>query len=187
MENHDLTDKHLRLLISWTLYPISDLIGQLIANQFNFSRVLVLALVGGLVYQREIPSWFRQLSDLQINPNLLGFRFLHHFIEKDKFLARLNGLGRTVGSICYFNPLWIARHMVFISLATTSWKELVPGAVLFSAIGAGTATFLVNLPLALFGNYLIQDKLPLRLRYFGSIILSATMSIIYAIVHVSSR
>lgn len=136
---------------------MADLLVQLSMHEFNAMRLVTVALAGGLVYRREIPTWFLQLD-----------------------LANLSGVGRTIGSLVYFNPLWIARHMLFIKIATSSWAEITSGALVFVALLIGIKSFLLNLPLSFAGNYIIQTKLPVDIRYLGSIVLSGLLAIIYA-------
>lgn len=144
---------------SWTLYPLADLFVQLIMHEFNILRLLTVALAGGLVYRREIPTWFLQLD-----------------------LARLSGVGRTIGSLIYFNPLWIARHILFLKIATSSWTEIASGALVLAAVLLGVKSFLLNLPITFLGNYIIQTKLPADVRYLGSIVLSGLLAVIYAMI-----
>lgn len=137
---------------------MADLLVQLSMHEFNAMRLVTVALAGGLVYRREIPTWFLQLD-----------------------LANLSGIGRAIGSLIYFNPLWIARHMLFIKIATSSWAEITSGALVFIALALGIKSFLLNLPLSFAGNYIIQTKLPVDVRYLGSIVLSGLLAVIYAI------
>lgn len=153
-----MTRKTIDLISSWTLYPLADLLVQLSMHEFNAMRLVTIALAGGLVYRREIPTWFSQLD-----------------------LAKLSGVGRTIGSLIYFNPLWIARHMLFIKIATSSWAEITSGALVLIALLLGIKSFLLNLPLSLAGNYIIQTKLPVDVRYLGSIVLSGLLAVIYAL------
>ncbi|MBX9880183.1 MAG: hypothetical protein K2Y22_17120 [Candidatus Obscuribacterales bacterium] len=165
------------------MYPATDLIGQLITSNFNPYRLVALLLAGGLVYQYEIPTWFNRLSEVCLPKKVAGLPVLRHLTENRDEQLGLNGLARTIGAVFYFNPFWIARHMLFIKLATTSWSELMPTMVLFWAIILATKMFILNLPIAVMGNFIIQDKLPLHLRYAGSIILSTIFSITYALAY----
>jgi hypothetical protein len=48
-------------------------------------------------------------------------------------------------------------------------------------IGVATRSFLMNVPLSVAGNYLIQNVIPLRHRFLRSALFSAMMAIYYAV------
>lgn len=94
--------------------------------------------------------------------------------------GRLNWLGRTFGGMIYFNPLWIARHLFFIDLANNHFQvNLMSSAA--HCLQVGLESFITNLPVTFVGNYLIQEKLPAHLRFFGSALLSTFMAALYAV------
>lgn len=172
------------ILVACTLYPLGDLIGQMISHNINFHRLIALALIGCVIYRREVPDWFARLNKMQIaEAQLKRFPWLNYCVDSSMPSGRLNGFGRTMGSVIYFNPFWIARHMLFIKLATTCWAELVPLTIICSTVVLGIKSFLINLPLSYLGNYVIQAKLPLHLRYLGSVVLSTVLAIMYALLY----
>lgn len=142
------------------IYPLGDSIAQLIIGDINFWRIVILALVGCFIYSFEIGKWFGYIDKKFKNPFL-----------------------KACLAVAYFNPLWIARHFLFIELAmnpqlfTTSndFKEL-----LFQAIESGTKSFVGAILVSLPANYLIQNKAPLKNRFLLSAIFSAIMGIYYA-------
>lgn len=169
-------------LIGWFVYPAGDLVGQLILGDVNVLRVAVLMLAGGLFYRLEIPAWFRLLDSLSPDrQTIIKHSALPLFTKVEGDTVKLNWFGRTVGAMVYFNPLWIARHMLFISLVTTSFAEVSWWKYVGSVLSAGAISFLTNFPFSLVGNYLIQVRVPLRGRFFGSALLTTLLTIKYAI------
>ncbi len=133
------------------IYPLGDSIAALLLHEFSLERMLGMVAVGGLVYSLEIPAWFSYIN------------------------KKYHGTQRTLMAMLYFNPLWIARHFLFIALfsgeiSTANWSLLV----------IATKSFAINIPVAFVANYLIQNKVSLRLRFFSSAAFSALMSIYYA-------
>jgi hypothetical protein len=193
------------LVVGWLLYPLGDLVAQLMLKHFCLERLLVITLLGGLVYRFEIPRWFLTLDNWSLPPELLqranlkgpaifslkgmALHLVKPFITMEAndtkrpiMPGHLNWLGRTIGGMAYFNPLWIARHIFFIYLATHHFQfETNPVSVVGDCLKVGCQSFITNLPLSLLGNYVIQEKLPSDLRFAGSATLSAVMASLYAI------
>ncbi|MBA4075638.1 MAG: hypothetical protein C0508_11405 [Cyanobacteria bacterium PR.023] len=167
------SEKTINSLIGWLLYPFGDLIGQLLLGKFEPSRILTMTLVGGLLYRFEIPAWFKMLDSISIHGK------------------QLNWIGRTIGAMLYFNPLWIGRHVFFIYLATHQFQVGNDMHSILSVISdcllVGFKSFLANLPISIIGNLIIQTKLPIKYRFAGSAILSAIFAISYAIEYLLFR
>lgn len=164
------------VLVGWTVYPAGDLIAQLITGQFQPVRVLVIALAGGLLYRYEVPWWFAKLDRQRFESR----GFLRFFLRAD---GHLNWLGRTVGAILYFNPLWIARHMLLIRLGSDPASLQNFGPVLANTLVVATKSFFVNLPISFIGNYVIQMKIPLKWRFLASSIFSGILAAAYALAY----
>ena len=170
------------LLVGWLLYPAGDLIGQVVMKEPSLSRFLAIMLAGGLLYRLEIPAWFNYLERLSISKErvqrhpALALLFSEHLD-----CMKLNWLGRTTGSMLYFNPLWIARHIAIIMLATTPFPELSLKTLALTSLTTGLKSFCTNLPIAFVGNYLLQQHVPLRYRFLGSAFLTTILTIKYAI------
>lgn len=153
-----LNKNQLRGLI---IYPLGDLIAQLILGEVNFYRTAILAIVGCFLYSFEIGKWFGYLEKKIKNP----------FIK--------TGL-----AVLYFNPLWIARHFLFIELALhpnlfsngSDFFEL-----LVKAIQSGSRSFVGAILVSFIANYLIQNKVSLKNRFLFSAVFSALMGIYYAL------
>lgn len=166
----------------WTalIYPLGDAIAQLILQEFNFYRVLSLTFLALAFYQWEIPRWFKLLDNTVILKSKVN-PVISLVVTDD---CKLNWFGRTLGAIIYFNPLWIARHMFFISLSTMNGFELINfNSLITGSLILGVKSFLVNLPISLAGNFIVQVKLGFKHRFLGSVILTSLMTICYALAH----
>ena len=163
------------------IYPLGDAIAQLILHEFSFYRVLSLTILALVFYQWEIPTWFQFLDSIEIsNQKTTTIPMFHTVLHQD---SKLNWLGRTVGAMIYFNPLWIARHMFFISLSRGNLESVGFNALILSSVILGTKSFLVNLPISILGNFIVQVKLKLEHRFLGSVILTSLLTICYAMAH----
>jgi hypothetical protein len=171
-------------VIACLLYPIGDLIGQLLLGDFNLERTICIALVGSLLYRFEVPAWFRFIDQLRVSDkNQKRFALLFSQSEPDNH--PLNWLGRTIGSMLYFNPLWIARHVFIIYMSTHHMQlNMAPLAAVGHFILTGLKAFLTNMPISIIGNYIIQQKLKPQQRFLGSATLSGIFSITYAIEYI---
>ena len=132
------------------IYSAGDTVASLLMHEFSVQRLLGMMLVGGFVYSLEIPAWFNYIDE------------------------RYRGMQRTLMAMLYFNPLWIARHLIFISLFSGQ-ISLVHWSILTIAL----KSFAVNLPVALAANYIIQNKIPLHWRFLSSAVFSSLMAIYY--------
>ncbi len=142
-------------------YPVGDWIAQMIMGDISYYRVVVMALAGGFVYAFEIPRWFAWIDR----------RFPQWW-------------ARTFAAIVYFNPLWIARHLLLITVSTAGNRLLEQEFWRISirdSLAAGVQSFAGAIVLSAIGNYLIQNPVPLRLRFLASAIFSGLMAIYYAL------
>jgi len=141
------------------IYTSGDCIAALIEGEFSYQRVLGMMLIAGTVYALEIPNYFLWI---------------------DKHVPSSQGLSstfkRALLAMAFFNPLWIARHLVFIQLFTGHWQ-----AINWGLLEVSTLSFIVNIPLSLTINYLIQNKLPFKWRFIGSSLFSAVLAVYYAL------
>lgn len=119
-------------------------------------------LIGATVYALEIPNYFT---------------WIDRRVATEKPLKR--AAQRTALAMAYFNPLWIARHLLFIKLASLDLD-----AVNWELLELATKSFVFNVPVALIANYIIQIRLPLEWRFVGSAIFSALMAVYYALADV---
>lgn len=174
----------LNTIVACLLYPIGDLIGQLILGGFNLERTICITLIGSLLYRFEVPAWFSFIDKLRVSDqNQQRFGFLFKTGEPDNH--PLNWLGRTLGSMLYFNPLWIARHIFIIYMASHHMQlNMGPMEAVGHFILTGGKAFLTNMPISVIGNYIIQQKLKPEQRFLGSATLSGIFSITYAIEYI---
>jgi len=141
------------------IYSIGDSIAALILHEFSLTRLFGMAFIGATFYAFEIPNYFNWIETK--TKNLKGFTYL---------------ISKTGLAIAYFNPLWIARHLFFIKLFSGNFEALN-----FNLLYIAWISFLVNIPISFFANFIIQTKTPLKWRFFASAIFSALMAIYYAL------
>ena len=141
------------------IYTAGDTAAALLTGAFSPARTLGILLVGATVYAFEIPNYFRWI---------------------DRRVTGATGPGaairRTGLAMLYFNPLWIARHLLFIRLFSGQFNQIG-----WPLLHTGLTSFLVNIPISLTANYLIQNRVPLRWRFVASAAFSALMAVYYAL------
>ncbi|WP_197539912.1 hypothetical protein [Winogradskyella sp. PG-2] len=122
-------------------------------------RLLGMVFIGATVYALEIPNYFDWI------------------IKKTQHLKGLKAnLTKTGLAILYFNPIWIARHLLFIKLFLGQDES-----ILWDVFRIACWSFLVNIPISFIANYIIQNRFKLKWRFLGSAIFSALMAIYYAL------
>ncbi|MFK7832038.1 MAG: hypothetical protein AB8B52_02065 [Winogradskyella sp.] len=122
-------------------------------------RLLGMVLVGATFYAFEIPNYFDWI------------------VKKTQYLKGIKAtLSKTLLAILYFNPLWIARHLLFIKIFSGQFE-----AIGFHLLEIAFWSFLVNIPISFIANYIIQNQFKLKWRFLGSAIFSAIMAIYYAL------
>ncbi len=141
------------------IYASGDTIAALILNEFSLMRLLGMVLIGATVYAFEIPNYFS-------------------WIEKrtGDFAGIKLQVYKTSLAILYFNPLWISRHLLFIMLFSSQVRDLS-----WDLLRIGSLSFLLNIPLSIIANYIIQNKIHLKWRFFSSSVFSELMAIYYAL------
>ena len=141
------------------IYAIGDTLATLITGDISLGRMIGMAFLGGTIYAIEVPNWFL-LIDKWTKKCKRGWQ---------------TGTLRMLLAMAYFNPLWIARHILFIDLFTGQFENITWG-----LLNVGWMSFLMNIPLSILGNYLIQNKLRYEHRYVANCIFSSIMAISYA-------
>lgn len=141
------------------IYSAGDTIASLIQSCFSPWRLLGMMIIGGTVYALEIPNWFRWID-----------------LRTSHLAGRKASLARTGLAILYFNPFWIARHLLFIGLISGDLSDVGWG-----LLRLGAVSFAVNAPFAFAANYLIQNRVPLRFRFAASATYSSLMAVYYAL------
>ncbi|WP_460217822.1 hypothetical protein [Psychroserpens sp. MEBiC05023] len=118
-----------------------------------------MMLIGATIYAFEIPNYFDWI------------------VKKTQHLKGLKAtLTKTGLAILYFNPLWIARHLLFIKLFSGQLN-----AIGWHLIEIAIWSFIANILISFIGNYIIQNRFKLKWRFLGSAIFSALMAIYYAL------
>jgi len=141
------------------IYSAGDTTASLLLSEFSFVRLLGMMLIGGTVYAFEIPNYFRW-----INRRTAGIEGLS------------GSLSRAGLAILYFNPIWIARHLLFIQILSGNWSSIN-----LSLLNLGLYSFAVNVPVAFTANFVIQNRIPLKWRFVSSAVFSSVMAIYYAL------
>ena len=141
------------------VYGIGDSIAAIILGEFQFYRLLGIVLIGATVYAFEIPNYFNLIESKTVS--FSGFR---------------KSFYKTMLALLYFNPLWIFRHLIFIKLFSNDLNFSFKNILIISLY-----SFLVNIPISIFGNFIIQNKIKLNQRFLASAIFSALMAIYYAL------
>lgn len=140
------------------IYSTGDLIAALLLGEFSIYRLLGMMLIGATLYAVEIPNYFSWIESK--TQSILGIR---------KTLAK-TGL-----AILYFNPIWIARHLLFIKLFSGNFNQINLNLLYIAGL-----SFVVNIPISFIANFIIQNKVHLDWRFMASAIFSALMAIYYA-------
>lgn len=151
--------KRADIVIGGLVYAIGDTAAAFLSHEFSWMRLGGIILIGATVYAFEIPNYFNWI---------------------DRKIARQGSLKtsvqRAILVALYFNPLWIARHFLFLKVIMGQTDQIGWG--LLSAAGL---SFLVNLPVSLLANYVIINKVALRWRFFANTVFSALMAVYYAL------
>jgi len=118
-----------------------------------------MVIIGATLYAFEIPNYFDWI------------------VKKTKAYSGIKlTLTKTTLAIVYFNPLWIARHLLFIKLFSGNYS-----AINMHLLEIALWSFLANIPISFIANYIIQNKIHLKWRFLSSAIFSALMAIYYAL------
>ncbi|MEB3286248.1 MAG: hypothetical protein VKJ04_01970 [Vampirovibrionales bacterium] len=180
--------------VALILYSAADFVAQLIVGEFYPWRLVVLSLVGISVYRVEIPRWFSWIENFRLDEAALSKRpwlggVMAHCPNSDERLPhsgsyRLKPIFKGICSTLYFNPLWIARHMLVLELATHPAKiKLGLAALMAYCLLLGAKAFVINAPLSVCLNYILQNKIALRYRFIGSVFVSGFFGILYSLMH----
>ena len=143
------------------IYAAGDTAAALLLHQFSWLRLLGMALVGGLLYSTEVPAFFRWL-DARVPARPDG--------------SQLRKISRAALTLLYFNPLWIARHYVFLGLFGGAAESIS-----LALLPVAGRSFLLNAPVSLAANYFIQNRVRASRRFMVSALFSGLMAISYAL------
>lgn len=147
------------IIRGFLIYATGDTVAALLQNQFSWSRLAGMMLLGATVYAFEIPNYFKWIdTKLENKPSFL------------------NSVQRTALSMVYFSPIWVFRHLIFIKLFSGKFDDIS-----WDLLRVASISFLVNLPVSFTANYLIQNKVALKHRFMVSALFSAVMAVYYAL------
>lgn len=138
------------------LYSVFDAISAIILGEFSFQRLLGMMFLGGTFYAFEIPSYFAWIEK-----------------KSEQYPIKRRPFVKTLYALAYFNPLWIARHLIVIDLLTF-------GTINPDILTISYKSFLFNIPISFLGNFIIQNLITLQFRYVASAVFSGLMAIYYA-------
>ena len=143
------------LLVGLLVYGIGDALAALLSGHVSVSRLLGMMLVGALVYGAEIPHYFGWVE-----------RTTRGLSSGNRLLVR------TALALLYFNPLWVARHLLFIALFGS-------GTVDCHLLTLAWQSFVRALPLTICANVIIQNVISLPHRFLASALFSGFMAVCY--------
>ena len=144
--------------VGGVVYALGDSIATLVTGEFQYQRMLGMLILGGSLLAWEIPTYFQYLER---RFNQAGY---------------LNAIKRTLLAALFFNPLWIARHMLFIKVFAGRWQEIA-----LDILVIATQSFIYCFPVSLLVNFIIQNKVSLKWRFVISSSYSALMAIYFAL------
>ena len=140
------------------IYGFGDSCAALLTDEFQFSRLIGMMLLGGSLYALEIPRYFAWIERRFKKPGIK------------------NGIKRALLAQAFFNPLWIARHLAFINFFSGQFA-----AIQWNLISIGLDSFVQIVPFTLLVNYAIQNYIPPIRRFSASAVFSTLMAIYYAL------
>lgn len=141
------------------IYGLGDAAAAWILGEWTWHRMLGVMILGGAWYSIEIPTWFRWID-----------RVTAHRPPRVALVLRM------LLAAAWFNPLWIARHLLVLQLVSGHADRVSP-----ALLGTALHSFLVNLPFSLLANFLIQNVVALRHRFLASSSYSALTAVYYAL------
>ncbi len=114
--------------------------------------------LGGLIYSFEIP---------------FVLKWLNKKFNRDDFKTKwLSALLFTL----YFNPLWIARHLLILNLFKGNYDQIS-----WQLLEIGFSSFIFSFLFTLPANYIIINKIPQKFKFPVTAAFSSSMAIYYAL------
>ena len=141
------------------IYAAGDTAAAIITDEWSWIRLLGILFVSATFYSVEIPNYF----------NWIDKKMSHSASLKDRLI-------KASLAMIYFNPLWIARHMLFIKLFMGQTDQIG-----WNILEAGAISFAINIPISLAVNYGIQNKVALEHRFIVSALFSGVMAVYYSL------
>jgi hypothetical protein len=149
-----------RGVIGGSVYCLGDFIATFLLDDISLFRSIGIFCLGGILYNVEISLYFK-------------------WIEKTRLNLKWRKVTKSLLAAVFFNPVWIFRHFVFIKLFTFSLVDIT-----FTLFITSVYSFVVNTPISLVGNYIIQNVITEKERFVASAIMSGLMAVSYALTEV---
>lgn len=140
------------------IYASGDSIAALITGLWSIHRMIGIFTIGATLYAFEIQLYFKWID-----------RRVQNMQGPKKVWAK------TAMALLYFNPIWIARHLLIIHIVSGNF-EMISWALLLT----GLKSFVFNIPVSIAANYWIQNKIVISNRFYASAIFSGIMAIYYS-------
>ena len=183
IREHD-RNQLLDMLEGFLVYGLGDLAAQIILGSPSIVRTIGIGLIGSSFYALEVPLWFRMIEGTFCHASN-KIRACQMFKEpNNENICYLDYKGRTLMAMSYFNPIWVARHMFFLSLLNAISKGYVfssPFRVFINLIPVAAKSFVVCIPIIILGNYIVQNRIKMKYRLIGSAILSSICALWFAV------
>jgi hypothetical protein len=119
---------------------------------------LGILFLGGLIYALEIPNYLKWLNK-KFSENRFSIKFLS-----------------AVLFTLYFNPLWIARHLLVLNIFKGNFNQ-----VNWNLLKIGLDSFIYSFFFTLPVNYIIINKIPFKWKFAATAVFSSSMAIYYAL------
>ncbi|MEJ2614989.1 MAG: hypothetical protein P8Z35_08525 [Ignavibacteriaceae bacterium] len=117
-----------------------------------------ILFLGGIVYAIEIPNYIKWLGN--------------KFYKDDLSSKILSTLLFTL----YFNPLWIARHLLILNIFKGSFNQIN-----WDLLRIGFYSFIYSFFFTLPVNYIIINKVPKKWKFAVTAVFSSSMAVFYAL------
>ncbi len=130
----------------------------MIINDFSIGRLLGILFLGGFVYALEIPKYLKWLSNK---------------FYKDEVYSKIIS---TILFTLYFNPLWIARHLLILNLFEGNFSQ-INWDLLRIGFNSFAYSFFFTLPV----NYIIINKIHKKWKFAVTAVFSSSMAVFYAL------
>ena len=117
-----------------------------------------ILFLGGLVYAFEIPNYLRWLAK--------------KFYKDELYTKILSSVLFTL----YFNPLWIARHLLILNLFKGNFDQIT-----WDLLRIGFDSFIYSFFFTLPVNYIIINKIPVKWKFAVTAVFSSSMAVFYAL------
>ena len=140
------------------IYGIGDSFATLVLGEFVWARAIGIALLGATMYAWEVPKIFAWFDKIRPKDGTFPTKII-----------------RAALATFYFNPIWIARHFLFLNLFEQKFT-----AINWDLLSLATTAFIGGLIPCFIIDYIIQNHVNLKYRFIASSLLSMCMAIYYA-------